>query len=149
MTCEVYLLVNRDGTKTKQWIIVANGRAFPEVLTNLEVAVRMAWLIAKGTSMNSDIGDKSRKKAWEDAERALVSEVAPSLSVPKCPEGRWWNGMEDIGFNACVRCPHLKEDKDRLRGRSTVQDFSVPTEHLWECGKVIQEVKVARRLADR
>lgn len=148
MTCEVYMMVNRHGTKTKQWVLVSNGRAFPEILKNLEVADRMARLIFKETATNSRVRKVRLEDVWERAEQALVSEIAASLSVPKCPDGRWWNGAKEIGFHACVRCPHLKVDEDRPRG-SSVQDFRISEKPAWECGLLIQEVRVARRLADR
>jgi hypothetical protein len=144
---EVYLLVNIHGTKTKQWVVVGAGRAFPEVIANLEVAKRMAWLLGRATSLKSDIGVKDREKAWKDAEKALVGEIKRSISVEKskCPQGRMWTGMDDIGFTACVRCLHLREDRDRFRVAPEM-GTGVPA---WECGAILQEVRVARKLADR
>lgn len=51
----------------------------------------------------------------------------------------------EIGFKACVRCPHLQMDKHRPHAD---QGFG-RTEISWECGQIIQEVRVARQLADR
>lgn len=142
MICQYYLLTNEHGTKTKQWVIVANGRAFPEVLTHRVVAKRMAMHLSRGTLMNSDIGDLLRKEAWEKAEEDIISEIRRSISVENggCPLGKMWNGFEDVGFRACLRCSHLQVDTDRQ------SDPMIPIR--WECGAIMREIRVARKIGE-
>lgn len=142
MICQYYLLINEHGTKTKQWVIVANGRAFPEVLTHRIVAKRMAMHLSRGTLMRSDMGELLRKEAWEKAESEIILEIRRSISVEKgnCPVGKMWNGFEDVGFRACLRCSHLQEDRNRP------PDPMIPMR--WECGAVLRQVQVARKIGE-
>ena len=147
MNAEVYLLVNSLGTKTNQWVIVANGRSFPDVLTNLGLAKAVAWGISRETSMQSDMPLKDREKVWAKARARIVKEIEKTVSVEKgkCPLGRMWTGAIDIGFETCLTCSHLRMGEARAERprRSFIPDGR------WECGAVLQEVLVARRLADR
>ena len=146
MTAEVYLLVNMLGTKTRQWVIVAAGRAFPEVHTNLGLAKAVAWNISRATSMQADMAPKDREKAWAKIQAKIVKEIAATIVVEKgkCPQGRMNLGSFDLGFEACLKCPHLRVGEYQESG---LGEFSYKGK--WECGAVLQEVRVARKLADR
>jgi len=139
---DVYLLVNHNGTKTKQWVIVWNGEAFPTIFINREVAVQMAEKLTKMT------GRGERNVFWEIAECELVDDIASSISVVpgKCPLGRMWTGGNEIGFYACPKCAHLKRDMGG--GAARLGSFH-KARARWECGQLLQEVMVARKLADR
>jgi len=145
--CEVYLLVNLSGTKTRQWVLVAAGRAFPEVFTRLGLAKAVAWCISKETTMQADLSERDRGKVLERVKAKILKEIEGTISVERgrCPQGRMSLGAFDLGFEACLKCPHLRvgEARPGPAGKPSVRDG------LWECGAILQQVIVARRLADR
>lgn len=146
MTAEVYLLVHMLGTKTKQWVVVAAGRAFLDVLTNLGLAKAMAWNISRETSMQADISPKDREKVWAKAQAKIVKEIEATIVVEKgkCPQGRMNLGAFALGFEACLKCPHLRVGEYQHSGLGKSSYVG-----RWECGAVLQEVRIARKLADR
>lgn len=146
MITEVYLLVNMLGTKTKQWVVVAAGRAFPDVQTNLGLAKAMAWHISKETSMQSDLSTQNREKAWAKVQAKIIKEIEATIVVKegKCPEGRMNLGAFHLGFEACLKCSHLRVGEYQYSGQEEAS-----YKGKWECGAVLQEVRIARKLADR
>jgi hypothetical protein len=147
MIAEIFLLINSLGTKTRQWVVVANGRAFPEVLINHGLARAIAWYISKATSMQADMALKDREKVWAKIQAKIIKEIAATIVVEKgkCPQGKMSLGGFDLGFEACLKCSHLRMGEYQARSWGK----TVTPCGKWECGAVFQEVRIARKLADR
>ncbi len=143
MIAVAYLLVNMLGTKTKQWVIVENGEAFPTIFNNREVVLEMVRKI-EGAARRSR--DHQRQVIWEIAECELVDDISHDISVEagKCPLGNITFSPVHLGYYACLKCTHLKMDPDGLAVRGLHRARA-----KWECGQILREVRVARKLADR
>lgn len=146
----VYLLVNLMGTKTKQWVVIDDGTAYPEVFNKIVVAKAIERILNNMERMGilpKRDGEIDRYMALIEAKRVLKYEIAETTMIEdgKCPEGKMWTGTRNIGHFACLKCPHLRED-----GREATKPGTRGTyKYKWLCGILIREVMVARRMADR
>ncbi len=144
----IYLLVDMNGTKTKQWIITDGTILYPEIFKKRDVAQAIQRILNDMVRNRTIKTSDTPAITLVEAKRALKDEIAATIMVEdgKCPDGRMWTGERDIGYFACLKCPHLRADGHEMvdagrRGRKY--------QYKWLCGVLIREVMVARKMADR